>query len=786
MSTQPGRHEPQETPDFRGDPLPAPKKDEALVWPNTKLVLLGDLLAASPNLTRNDVGVFIQELAPLFNPDVSEEVVANLCGAAKPFLAAGAPIAMTLKLCSDLLEQSPPAEQLTTELFTELLKADAALRDASGPTAESDSSGAECTSERRSLLPYLTALSLLRPGLCGRHAGTSVRALSEILLLAPLQPGRPAQNHRLLRELDPLLSESAQAEDLSCLAALLRNAAPGGVSARADCFRGFCSLVPQLRAEAPSVWGEVRVATRAAMRAGFQQAWEIIPAHAELRRARRSPTLQRAYLLSMAELAKDPSTPESPAKTALLIARLWAALPPPDSACRDLCAALAQLGPEQLSERLLRVTSRGVQTGEPEPVHLAQLAMLAGGETPVSTSEPLPGRFKRRLRLLHSIGELSAGHASAFQFDLRRLPGHVFSPLVRSALSLGSLNLVHSEEFRSFPGHGVFLTNFLSRAEEAPLKQLLAPLRAASQLFEQNLLLLPQAKVLCTPGLLVFSPPSSLTLPIRSDQRRHFSLALYSESHRQVSMVHALLVDTTWLKAKVSFCLKEWRAGWSADESHDAAADIQAAGLRPEQVLGENGPNKVIALDVSSPRVLLKGFAASVPEASSRTHPEELGREIGRYLARTLELFSAWRIGWAHAHKGLAGVPAFIEEQAALSDGRRSTQSPALDPRLTPLVDALTLHHALVSGPAGPLPTDPMLVTAKVDDYAEALDGDFVLDVRTLTARSHGLEKELFEPGTPFLTPKVKRIWIERFLPSLERNPLQDLRFIERRELPRR
>lgn len=786
MSNQPGRQEPTDKPVSTGSIPSGLNSRETLVWPSTKLVLLGDLLATSTNLTRSDVDIFIQELAPLLSPATSENVVANLCDAAKPFLAAGAPVAMTLKLCSDLLEQSPPADQLTTELFTELFRADAALRSFNAQAQGGASPVPDLTQERRTLLPYLTALSLLRPGLSGRQAGSSVRAIGEILVLAPLEPGRPAQNHRLLRDLDPLLAESAQAEDLTCLAALLRNAAPSGPAAGAACFRTFCSIVPQLRAEAPSVWGEVRVATRAAIRAGFGDAWQIIPAHAELRRARRTPTLQRAYLLSMVELPKDPAAPEKSANMALSIAKLWAALPPPDGACRDLSTALSQLGATGLFERILRVTARGFELGEPETVHLEALAKLAGAEPPASSSEPLPAKFRRRLKLMQALGSLSTGHAAAFEFDLRRLPGHVFSPLVRSALCLGDVHLVHSDEFRSFPGHGVFITNLFSAASEAPLKQQLEPLRAVSSVFDRNLPLLPQVKVLCTPGLLVFSPPSTHTLPIRSDQRRHFSLALFSQSHRQTSIVHALLVDTTWLKAKVSFCLKEWRSDWSAATVFDSAADIRAAGLRPEGILAENGQNKVIALDVSSPQVLLRGFAASVPESTGRAAPEGLGREVGRYLATTLELFSAWRIGMAHVHKGLAGVPAFIDEQGAAAEGGRLKLPAILDPRLTPLVDVLTLHHALATTGNKPLSTDPILVTTKVEDYSDTIDGDLVLDVRTLAARSHGLEKELFESGTPFLTPRVQRIWLERFLPSLERNPLQDLRFYERRDLPRR
>ena len=116
MSTQPEREEPNIGPENPGAEPAADSAFDQVVLPRAKLAMLGNLISSSKRLSSEDLRLFLQEVAPLFKWSVEDEVVANFCEAATPFLSAGAPIATTLKLCADLLEQSPPQDQLSPEI----------------------------------------------------------------------------------------------------------------------------------------------------------------------------------------------------------------------------------------------------------------------------------------------------------------------------------------------------------------------------------------------------------------------------------------------------------------------------------------------------------------------------------------------------------------------------------------------------------------------------------------------------------------------------------------------
>lgn len=748
---------------------------ESVVLPPAKLILLGELLRAAPQgLEPADLAVFSQEVAPLLHASIPDQVVANFCEAARPFLARGSPVATTLKLCASLLEHEPPLDLLSQDMFAEILKAHSALLCAPAAVAE-----------RRAVLPYASAMALMRPGLAGRHAVQSVRALGEILLSAPCGEPTGADCHRILRDLDPLLGANAQFEDLSCLAALLRNEDASGGSQGLS-YQAFCSIVPALRAESRSSWGELRAATRAAMKVGFPNAWHLLPSYATLRRGGCSSAVQQSFLLAMGEIARDSSTQGDLPKLAADLAFLWGALPPPDRACRDLAGTIAQGGTRGLLQRLMRVTARGFERGEPEMQHFSAFEDLAAETQSFSGLGPIPANVVRRIALLRSITDLSASFSSALAFDMKRLPGQVFSPLVRSALALGELQLVHSEEFRGFPGHGVLITNFLRTPASAPSSGPFSNLQNRSPLFAAKLSALPNVKLLCTPGLMVFSPPPEMNLGLQGRLDRHFSLVVYSQDHRHPSLIQSLLVDSAWLWEQIAPCLKEWSPNWGVGLVQHPAIDIQDVGLRPEQILEQTRAGNPVALDIASPTVLLQGFASALTPPCGDAPRESLGREIGRYLTETLDLLMAWRIGMAHVHKGLADVPALALGRSRESgEASSSAVTPDLDPRLTPLVDLLAMHGALVASGGAALATDPMLVSANVRNYPEAYDGDLVIDIRTLEAKKHGLPQRLFERGAPLLTPTVQRHWLREILPSLEIDPLQDLRFVERRELPR-
>lgn len=263
-------------------------------------------------------------------------------------------------------------------------------------------------------------------------------------------------------------------------------------------------------------------------------------------------------------------------------------------------------------------------------------------------------------------------------------------------------------------------------------------------------------------------------------------------------MVRALLVDSDWLWGRIAPCLKSWSPSWSASCEHTCADDVAHAGLRPEEILARNEPGKAVAFDIASPEVLVGGFGKALPRfggdsGADSAEPGSLpsrGLSIARegarralrfdvevqaYLSETLRYFDAFRLLIARAH---LGGP---EREPAASEGPLSFS----DQRLRPLVDALKLHHAMIRDGSGPMPTDWMLVSAHALRYSDPPDGDFVLDVRTLSCRVDELPFMLFDDRVPAITPRTADRWLSLLSHRLGESVLQDLRFVERRSLRR-
>ena len=787
LSAHPSRQQPLGDPDST-EPAPAPQpQSQTIAFPRAKVVALIELLEPCGL----HPAIFPQEVGLLFLSSVSDQVVVNFCSAAAAFLPSadsasapsffpalaheevaagcvGIPPATLLLLCTELIAQHPPSAELTEPVFTEYLRAAQLLR----------KSEDQEISERAILLPNLTALVLLRPRLSGPNAASSVRALGEILALAPSD----SDLHRFRRDIDPLLTKDATTEDLCALASLLR-----GQRFDQHALRSFCSLVPAMRAWSPEDWGKARDATLSALGAGLPNAWSVLAAYDRLRLACPSPSVRAAFLDTVAKIAADRDAagvlPDFPAR----LSKLWSSFPPPGGTCRKLLSSSSAEGATGLLARVIRTTARGFERGEPEAAHYQALSQLAGFAAPASDLEGSRASSLRRLALLRRVGDLATGFSNAFEFDLRHLPGQAVGALARAALAHGQLKLVHARAPRAVPVDGVLITDFLRAAVRSPTQSPFSALCKSLEGFGEKLPLIAGSRFLCAPGLLAFSPPDHMRLKVGLEGDQSFSLLLFGKEQHQASVIHALLVDSDWLHDRIQPSLFEPEIAVGNRAPRPEGPDLHSLGLQPETILRENRDGKVVALDIASPSVLLRGFAAATAGLFGDAPPPTLGRDAGRYLVQLLDLFAYYRIALAHAHKGLAAIYS-VPAGAPASGERRAA-------RLTPLLDVLARHLELTAlGGSHEQPTDPMLVTTSAEWLTDLPDRDLIFDVRSLELRIHGLGDSRLKARPPITDQATERAWldrataewIEKAVPLLRRNPCQDLRFVERRALARR
>lgn len=742
---------------------------------------------------------FELDASPLFTPEVSDLLFGRFCEAIADRARVGESFAGAPTLLRALVGEVQKEDQLTGETIAELLRVQQRLTGAAEPVGG-----------RLEILPHVAAVTLSRPGLGGKRAPDSLKALGDILMFAPpsISP------HRLLRDLLPILADSVHISDLRLFSALLQSESLAeGRQVSYDIFIATC---PQLRALGGALWGECKAAGLVAISNGFQGARVLLKGFAALVEANCPRQAQRAYLLALTELPKDPLAPHH-GNVAALVASAWSVLPPPDRACRDLIASLTSSDGAGLHARLVRLTTCCFERVLSDEVHWDTLLKMTGFERRAPSAEP-------RHKIFRALSDLQRGYASSLGFDTRRLPGESVSPLARAALQVGDLQLVHSDDFRSFPGHGIVVSRLQPAKIFANLGrnevEAMSNMRKALPSLARSLDTLGGAKIAVLPALLVITPPEEMRLSLGPADRRNFSLIVYSQEQRQPSLIKALLVDSDWLWSRIEPCLKEWRPTWNAKGPQQEARDVANAGLRPEAILSCNRPGQTVALDIASPSTLIGGFSCSLPhynlpepQVSARflrqsgqtlfghtaVHdfnlPADALRKVVRqydriseniqvYLGGTLRYFDAFRLAHANIHKGLAAQLRPRPDYSIAPQGRPpSIDALQHDPRLDMLVDALKLHQTLAPDGGKPLPTDWMLVSAGALYYADPPDGDFILDVRTLQAWVDKIPFSLFESESTTITDATRNRWLDllerRFATSL----YQDLRFVERRFL---
>ena len=721
----------------------------------------------------------LKDVAPLLDARVSDDLFERCCTAVIEHAGAQGSLAGAFSLLRSVAEEVETQAQLNVGALRSMLNVNQSLSPVPGPVAE-----------RLELLPHLVAVALTHRDLAGERCADTVSELGAILELAPPSLG----NRVLQRDIKILLRAFSHISDLRLFTALLRSEAgqPGGA---VEGYKAFVSLAPRLKIAFPEEWSACKAAVKVAVGRGFQGAREILVGFSHLVHAGCSGHVQRAYLLSMAELPADPSA-HSHQKIAALTAQTWSVLPPPTMSCKDLVSSLGpRAGGAGVLERVGRATAACFERAPADEVHWETLFALTG------LTELAPG-VSNRHRLLNALADVHRGYLGSLAFDIKRLPNEPVTPLARLALEAGSLQLLHSGDFRGFPGHGVVLSRLNSGRLFPGVMDLPSRGRATQRDLTPDqkrcLKRLDQVSILVSPGMLVVQPPEIVRLHFGADESAHFSLVFYSQEQRQPSMVRALLVDSDWLWERIAPCLKSWSPSWSASCEHSCADDVAHAGLRPEEILARNEPGKIVAFDIASPEVLVGGFGKAPPRfggdngvvsaeprlRSSRgpgSAPESTRRalrfdvEVQAYLTETLRYFDAFRLLHARAH---LGGP---EREAAASEGPLSFS----DQRLRPLVDTLKLHHAMTRDGSGPLPTDWMLVSAHALRYSDPPDGDFVLDVRTLSCRVDELPFMLFDDGVPAITPRTAERWLSLLRHRLGESIYQDLRFVERRSLRR-
>lgn len=674
---------------------------------------------------------------------------------------------------------------------------------------------------RRAHFPQLAAMALNREALRSAPGGESISLLGDILALLPMEAPR-----RSIRDLLLLIDDRCRIEDLRLLRGLLASETTQDGLLMA--FRIFTSALANLRSLRDGAWEECREMTTKALANGFKGARACMRSFEELVAANIPEPALRCFAAAAPELARErPDILHG--RVAANVARSWMIAPPPASSCRSFLAGTSRAPVDSTTVRLARLTDASLERVPYEEVFWPALESLCG----VEHFRPLaPERHELHRRL----SDLHRGFYAALKHDLTRLPGETVSPLCRAALEVGDVQLVHSSDRLAFPGPGLALSNLdLSKILVADELRPDDPFHRYKETWPgiaKELDKLSGLGLVVTPGLLIIQPPASMRLQIGRRQGRHYSLCVFSEEAGDPSLVKALLVDSAWLRRRVSPCLKEWRPEWFEGAPEQAAQSISAMSLRPEQILARNTARDIIAIDIGSPLTHLAGYAYGLapgtsplfslsvapPDSAPMTtfgHVVMTAADISldkrrslfraqarvdidlvRYTAETLNFIDAFRLVHAVLHKGLGGhhgvgVDYSIRDKTAppmpVAQPRLPAASGQPNPAqvaLGPLVDALKWHRALAREGSSPQPSDPMLVTAPALTYSQPPDGEFVLDIRTLECRVDTFDHDLFPAGRPRITREVRKIWLEELLPRLS-DTFVDLRVVTREQLQR-